>query len=165
MSAMAGADWVYLALRLIFIAAIYWFVAMVVRTALRELRVLASRPAAPSKSDAAAGQLALLDGGESHLRPGVTWDLEPAMTIGRRPGNAVEIDDPFLSGRHAEVVQDAGEWWLQDLGSTNGTLLNGTPVVALTALRPGDIVQFGNVRLQVLAGIGGTRTEIPLIRR
>lgn len=155
MSGAAGADWVYLALRVLFTGAIFWFIAMVVRAALRELRALATvgLPVAPGPSSA-ANEIVLLDGGASGIPAGATWELYPGMTIGRRPGNGVEMDDPFLSGNHAEIVQEAGEWWLRDLGSTNGTLLNGTPVVALTALRTGDIVQFGNVRLQVLTGTG-----------
>ena len=155
MSIETGADWVYLAIRLLFIGAIYWFISMVVRTSLRELRALAATPEREAALEVAdPGQLVLIDAGNASIKAGATWDFAPEMTIGRRPGNEVEIDDPFLSGQHAEILLEAGEWWIRDLGSTNGTLLNGAPVAALTALRPGDIVQFGNVRLQVLARTG-----------
>ncbi|MGI9253814.1 MAG: FHA domain-containing protein [Thermomicrobiales bacterium] len=155
MTLPAGADWGYLALRLLFIGAIYWFIAMVVKAAIRELRALAMAdvPAAAPVSGRSASLL-LLYPGASGIPAGMSWDLTPGMTIGRRAGNTIEMDDPFLSGKHAEIVQEAGEWWLRDLGSTNGTLLNYAPVTALTALRPGDIVQFGHVSLQVLPGTG-----------
>ncbi len=155
MMAAASADWIYLALRLLFTGALFWFIALVVRASLRELRLLAvaDRPAGPVAAPAPVNDmLLLLDGGESGIPAGATWELFSGMTIGRRPGNGIEMDDPFLSGTHAEIVREAAEWWLHDLGSTNGTSLNGAPVSALTALREGDIVQFGNVRLQVLSG-------------
>ncbi len=149
-----GADWVYLALRVLFTGAIFWFIAMVVRAAMRELSALATAGPESVVSGTPSGpdMVVLLDGGASGIPAGATWDLYSGLTIGRRPGNGIEMDDPFLSGTHAEIVREAGEWWLRDLGSTNGTSLNGAPVSALTALRPGDIVQFGHVRLQVLTG-------------
>ena len=152
MNAAAGGDLTYLALRVVFIGAIYVFIWLVARTVLRELRVLAvAGPAAAVSGAADQDELLLLDGGASGIPAGATWELLSGLTIGRKPGNGIEMDDPFLSGNHAEIVREAGEWWLGDLGSTNGTLLNGAPVVSRTALRPGDIVQFGNVRLQVIS--------------
>ncbi|MFM9105574.1 MAG: FHA domain-containing protein [Chloroflexota bacterium] len=162
MNAGSGGDWAYLALRIAFIGAVYWFIAMVARTALRELRALAAadRGAGLAENHAPGNRVLLLDGGESGIPAGAEWELLPGMTVGRRPGNGIEMDDPFLSGIHAEFVHEGGEWWLGDLGSTNGTLLNGSPVSALTAVRDGDIVEFGNVRLQVLTG-SGQRTREP----
>ena len=119
-------------------------------------------PCPVARSEPPAARVVLLDGGESGLPPGTAWDLGPATSIGRRHGNDIEIDDPFLSARHAEIVDEAGDWWVRDLGSTNGTLLNGAPVGALTGLSPGDIVQFGFVRLQVIAGPGASE---PMPRR
>ena len=58
----------------------------------------------------------------------------------------------FLGLLHAEIVQEAGSWWVRDRDSTNGTLLNGAPVAAFTAIRPGDVLQFGHIRLQVVPG-------------
>jgi hypothetical protein len=50
------------------------------------------------------------------------------ITIGRRPDNTVEISEPTLSARHAEMVRENGRYRLRDLGSTNGTFVNGQPV-------------------------------------
>jgi pSer/pThr/pTyr-binding forkhead associated (FHA) protein len=60
----------------------------------------------------------------------------------------VALDEPFVSVQHAELAYDNGRWWLRDLGSTNGTFLNGAPVTVATGVRPGDIVQFGRIKLQ-----------------
>jgi pSer/pThr/pTyr-binding forkhead associated (FHA) protein len=83
--------------------------------------------------------------------------LLPLTTIGRTPKNTVSIDDPYLSGEHAEIVRESGAWWVRDKGSTNGTLLNGVAVGGRTAIRAGDIVQFGGIRLQLLAGVEARR--------
>lgn len=151
----AGEELVVLLLRVLMAATLVGFVAAVGWVALRELSALArASGAGGDDAQAATGSagLMVLDGGRSDLASGTWWPLEPGTTIGRRPGNAIAIDDPFLSGEHAEIVREAGSWWVRDRGSTNGTLLNGTPVAALTAIRPGDVLQFGHIRLQVVPG-------------
>jgi hypothetical protein len=68
------------------------------------------------------------------------------FTIGRRPGNALQILDPSVSGNHAEILLDAEGPLLRDLGSTNGTRVRGDRI-AEKRLAPGDRVQFGAVEM------------------
>jgi len=76
---------------------------------------------------------------------GVTYDLaEQVVTIGRAPDNIIHIDDPSVSGRHAELRRMDKTYQLRDLGSTNGTRVNGTGASEMT-LHPGDRVRFGAV--------------------
>src|SRR5690606_4461669 len=65
------------------------------------------------------------------------------ITIGRRPDNTVEIPEPTLSARHAELVRDNGRYRLKDLGSTNGTYVNGEQVSDFH-LHGRCIVSFGS---------------------
>jgi len=76
---------------------------------------------------------------------GAAHDLtDEVITIGRAPDNMIVIDDPSVSGRHAQL-QLAGEVYrLKDLESTNGTRVNGIPVTE-TALRFDDRIRFGAV--------------------
>src|SRR6266436_6954303 len=76
---------------------------------------------------------------------GAPHDLtDEVITIGRAPDNMIVIDDPSVSGRHAQL-QLAGEGYrLKDLESTNGTCVNGIPVTE-TALRFDDRIRFGAV--------------------
>ena len=75
----------------------------------------------------------------------VAHDLvEETHTIGRAPENSIRLDDTSVSGRHAEIVVVGENCYLKDLGSTNGTLVNGQPVKE-TQLRAGDRVRFGKV--------------------
>jgi pSer/pThr/pTyr-binding forkhead associated (FHA) protein len=73
------------------------------------------------------------------------------LTVGRAPGCAVLLDDPTVSSRHARLVRQDGLVVVDDLGSRNGTLLNGRRLKAATSLKPGDRLGIGpNVELEVL---------------
>ena len=66
------------------------------------------------------------------------------IVIGRQPDCDIVFDDPNISRRHAEVRVAAGEFTVSDLGSTNGTKVNGVAVTIARALRDGDIVTLGS---------------------
>jgi pSer/pThr/pTyr-binding forkhead associated (FHA) protein len=75
----------------------------------------------------------------------VSHDLvEETCTIGRSPENSIRLDDTSVSGRHAEIAMMAETCHLKDLGSTNGTLVNGQPATQVQ-LRAGDRIRFGKV--------------------
>lgn len=70
--------------------------------------------------------------------------------IGRREGNDVILPFPFVSGRHCRVFRHGSRLLVEDLGSTNGTLVNGENLAPQTpqALRPGDVIQIGTVEVR-----------------
>jgi hypothetical protein len=70
--------------------------------------------------------------------------VEETYTIGRAPENSIRLEDVSVSGRHAEIMVVAQNCYLKDLGSTNGTVVNGQPVTE-TQLRAGDRIRFGKV--------------------
>lgn len=78
------------------------------------------------------------------------------VTIGRAPTNKVTISDGQVSGRHAEVRPEGAGYVLVDVGSTNGTLLNGTkiPAQAPQPLRNGDVVSIGSFQINVELAAG-----------
>lgn len=80
---------------------------------------------------------------------GVTLPLTAPVVIGRSPGADIVIGDDFVSGRHARVAPLGAEVILEDLGSTNGTMLNGHRVTTPQTLRPGDSIEIGAVKLEV----------------
>jgi pSer/pThr/pTyr-binding forkhead associated (FHA) protein len=69
---------------------------------------------------------------------------EDLVTVGRAPDNMVVIDDPSVSSRHAQVELTGETYRIKDLGSTNGTRVNGTPITE-TSLRFDDRIRFGGV--------------------
>ncbi len=146
---LIAGGWLYAALRIAFFALIYLFLFAVLRTTVRELAV-AARTMAGDERRAAGTGLLVLDAADSSLAPGVALSLEPASTLGRVAGNTIVIDDPHTSARHAELRFARGQWWLRDLGSSNGTLLNDEPVRAVVGVRPGDVIQCGRVRFRLV---------------
>jgi pSer/pThr/pTyr-binding forkhead associated (FHA) protein len=82
-----------------------------------------------------------------------------ALTIGRAPGNEVTIDSKEVSRLHALVERFPAGWSIRDLGSTNGTTVNGAPVRPAQILRDGDRVGVGAARLVFHAPSGRSGTS------
>ena len=83
-------------------------------------------------------------------RAGQSLDVDVAMVIGRSPECDLQLNDNFLSSRHARIANDSGELSIEDLGSTNGTYVNQQLVKGRVHLERGDIVQVGGVLFEVV---------------
>jgi pSer/pThr/pTyr-binding forkhead associated (FHA) protein len=115
---------------------------------------LAKRPA-PQR--AAGPQLRGLTGGVT----GKCFPLSGTLIIGRVAGVDIQVDDDSVSRRHAEVVVSGREVRLRDLGSANGTTVNGAPISEEAVLAAGDIIQFGVVEFMFETGAAsGARASI-----
>ncbi len=83
-----------------------------------------------------------------HGNPVGETELEKEFTtIGRKPDNDVQIDNLAVSGHHARVIRILNDYFLEDLDSTNGTSVNGTPI-SKHALNDGDRIDIGKHQLQ-----------------
>src|SRR3981081_3508577 len=69
---------------------------------------------------------------------------ETMVTLGRSADCTVPMRDRFLSRHHAEIVPDAGQWYVRDCGSVNGTMLNGGRVSGRLLLQGGDRIALGD---------------------
>ena len=70
------------------------------------------------------------------------------MKIGRDPSNQLVVqEDTYASRHHAWITYEDGDFWIEDLGSTNGTLLNGHPVVRRQRISAGDKIRVGHTEL------------------
>jgi pSer/pThr/pTyr-binding forkhead associated (FHA) protein len=67
------------------------------------------------------------------------------MVLGRRENSDLELPDPHVSRAHAVVRRQSGAVWIEDLGSTGGTYVNGAQVTGAHVLKHGDVVRFGTV--------------------
>ena len=142
-----------LVLRLALIGIIFFFVlaaAFALRSGLRPRAV--SLPRAPSATAGGRVQgprLVLLAPANTGLAPGTEFLLAGQMTLGRDAGNGIILPDASVSGRHALLEQTRQGWRVADLGSTNGTVVNGRTLDGRPMpLRGGEQIILGAVVLR-----------------
>lgn len=82
-------------------------------------------------------------------RPVVVSLGHEAVTLGRSPSMTVALDDVYASDEHALIAPDEEGWIVRDLGSTNGTYLNGAKVTRPTTITAGDQLRLGKTRVEV----------------
>lgn len=92
----------------------------------------------------------LSPGNSSSLRKGAVIPVKGPVTIGRKPDNILVLDDPYASSYHAKVYFKNGDCIIEDLDSTNGTLLNGEKLVGKEYLISGDEITIGSISLRFI---------------
>lgn len=146
-----SAEWLALLLRFLLVVGIYIFLLQVVLVVRRDLVAAGPRGGAGGDAAAPLARLVTIDPARSGLQPGQSLALAGVNAIGRAPANAIQIDDDFVSARHAVISHRDRRWWVEDLGSTNGTFVNGRRIDRSTSLRSGDEVGIGRVRFRIEA--------------
>ena len=144
-------------LKFCFLALVYLFLARVVRVVILELRSPVGAAAADGGGGGGGGGAKRAKRAGAHLRvlepaahKGETYPLGDELTVGRGGGCGVVLpDDTFVSTVHARLFRRGDDLFVEDLGSRNGTFVNGEPVQAPTKLRRGDRVQFGQTVAEV----------------
>lgn len=136
--------------RLLVLALLYVFLALVAWVCWRELR--AARRLEAALSPGTSPRLIVLEGGSSDRPAGSSFEVEPVTSVGRDIDNTVVLADSTVSGRHAVLLRREGAWWLEDFDSTNGTSLNGSALEPgqPELLRSGDVLEFGAVRFRLV---------------
>ena len=92
---------------------------------------------------------------------GLPTDLGRPITIGRAIECDCVVSEPTVSRRHACLLRQEGRWVLRDLGSRNGTRVNGVRVTEEVEVRAGDRVSFGGVRYRLRRAPGASRWPGP----
>jgi hypothetical protein len=134
-----------LALRLIMVASIYALILWVALVARRSVDGRARGVAVQPR------RLVVLAGAPDGPEPGLAIALQPRTTIGRGGDNIVVVPDPVVSARHASISSRGDRWYVEDLGSTNGTQVNDQWVSAPIAVAIGDEIQIGPARFRLAA--------------
>ena len=152
----AAVDQVLLVLKIAFLVLLYLFIWRIVRTASRDLRlpqesfILAPSAAGvqPARSSRVSGRLVVVKSPD--LVEGRDFEIDSAqLTIGRGGQNDIAIrSDEYASARHARFEPRQDGVWVQDLGSTNGTYLNGARLDRPRRLNGGDVVRVGETDLR-----------------
>jgi hypothetical protein len=137
----------------LFFARVLWAVWTEVRVptapGLNARQIKTKAPKGPGKkaADAPPSKLLLV---EPAAMRGSTFSLDTEVVVGRAEDCEVTLaDDPFVSTRHARFFQRDGAWWVEDLGSTNGTLVNAQRITEARQIRRDDRVQAGSAVFEV----------------
>jgi pSer/pThr/pTyr-binding forkhead associated (FHA) protein len=153
---------IVLALRLLLAASLYGFLAWAFLSLWREIRqqgtLLAARSVPPVRltivqADGACRQ---------------AYFSQPVVTVGRNLACECPLDDQAVSGRHACLSYHHGQWWLEDLGSRNGTRLNEDKLSIPTVVMSGDQFSCGGTQITIelpphasSSETGGERKTVP----
>ncbi|HBM74755.1 MAG TPA: hypothetical protein DD429_04280 [Clostridiaceae bacterium] len=86
----------------------------------------------------------------SSIAIGAVYPLRPVTTIGRLPDNNIVLDSEYVSGKHARIYLKNNSYVLKDLGSTNGTFLNGARINKPIVIRNGDNINIGGILFKVI---------------
>jgi hypothetical protein len=147
--ASTSVDGALLALKIAFIVLLYVFIWRVIRVASREMRTpqdsFVTAPLAERHEKRAPRPGSLVVVSSPNLEENERLELthEP-LTVGRGPLNDLQLlEDDFASGRHALFDPRRDGVWIEDLGSTNGTFVNGVRLTSPRHLASGDIVRIG----------------------
>lgn len=132
--------------RIIFVAALYAFLLLLALLLRRELRgtTVAAEERAPA-------DLLVVDPAETGLDAGERIPLLALSRVGRSEENDVVLNDTFVSTQHARLAWNGRGWTVEDLGSTNGTRVNGKQVRKTAVVKPGDTLEFGRVKSRLVA--------------
>jgi hypothetical protein len=153
---------VSVALKFGFLAVLYLFLVWVVRSARRDLRSdgppaaqLGRAAAVPADATGLHSASALGSADVAHRaprlvverapghEPGMIYDLDGDLVLGRGERAEIRLEDPFASSRHARVYEQGNIVVIEDLDSTNGTYLNEELLQTPRPLHPGDRVRIG----------------------
>jgi pSer/pThr/pTyr-binding forkhead associated (FHA) protein len=133
------------------LALLFLFIWRSMRWVVRGLNVERSAPGGRGGKAASAGppQPSTMivyppDGGRVR-----TFRMGPSMIVGRSPECEVRLEDTYVSQQHARVFGKNDAWYVEDLGSTNGTFVNDQKLAAPALVQPGDRIRVGTTVLEL----------------
>ena len=156
---MSAAVLLFLA-RALLLLLLYLFLYLVVQTLRQDLRSAASQTCPEGRAKplvagslgpgTSALQLELIDAGQTPLLPGQRYSLRDPLLMGRSARNDIALEDDWVSAEHLCLRRLQGTWLAEDLGSTNGTRLNGRPLKGAARVRAGDVLDLGRVKFKLV---------------
>jgi hypothetical protein len=152
-------DETLLILKIVFLVLLYGFIILVVRTATRDLGgepresiMLGAAEADALREEHGLRPLRFVVRTSPELPAGSSIEVVRSTIVGRDPSSGIRLDgDEFASTRHARIDPRPDGAWVEDLGSTNGTFVNGETLKKGRRLRPGDVVRIGQTELELEA--------------
>jgi hypothetical protein len=152
-------DETLLILKIAFLVLLYGFIVLVVRSATKgmdqapqESIVLGAAEAAALRAEHGFKPTLLLVVTSPELAEGATIEFSAPTVVGRDAKSGIRLDhDEYVSSRHARIEPRPEGAWVDDLGSTNGTFVNGSKLKKGRIAKAGDVIKIGATELQVQA--------------
>jgi pSer/pThr/pTyr-binding forkhead associated (FHA) protein len=149
---------VLIVLKVVFLALLYFFVYRTIRTVVVDAR--GTRPTRPSAAPPAPAITAAARVGGKGRPPrsvvvvddrgkGQSYRLDGNVQIGRSDSCQIKLGDTYVSSHHAKIYNREGAWYVEDLGSTNGTYLNQRRITSAAELQAGDRLKMGKTVLEL----------------
>jgi pSer/pThr/pTyr-binding forkhead associated (FHA) protein len=132
--------------RLLFLGLLYVVLILVVRALYRDLR------SAARQASVELGRLVVVESPSGEPPKGLAFALDAVTSIGRDVNNAIVVGDQFASGSHAVLSYRGRTWYVEDVGSTNGTFVNDVAIAGLAPIGFGDEVIVGETRFRLDRG-------------
>ena len=126
-------------LLLLFLGGIAWLIY-------QDMRVTA---VSLTSSGTILGHLRVVAGEAENPAVGTLFPLLQLTTIGRAGNNTIVLEDNFVSNAHVMITRRGNQWWLEDLGSSNGTYLNEILLDETAVISAGDIIAVGGTQLKL----------------
>lgn len=110
-------------------------------------KMLRSRPLAFEKTETAASMASVTvqQSSQAGMPVGACYQFTDSLSFGRSPTNDIIINEPYVSHEHACIIQQRRQYVFVDLGSRNGSIINGKPCEKDTVLTDGDVIGVGSV--------------------
>ena len=150
-------DETLLILKIAFLVLLYGFILLVVRSATKGMEqapqesiILGADEAARLRAEHGLPPRRLLVVASPELQEGQTIEVAAPTTVGRDAHSGIRLDrDEFASATHARIEPRPDGAWVDDLGSTNGTFVNGAKLKRAQLAKVGDVIRIGATELQV----------------
>lgn len=134
--------------KIIIIAIVYIIIFLALRIMYKDIKNGGRRARAGNRKS--FGLEIIEPGNNANLRRGGVIPIQSEITVGRKNDNLLVLDDPYASGHHARIYVKNNDCIIEDLRSTNGTLLNGLKVEGREYLNSGDEIKIGNTSFRVI---------------
>lgn len=139
------------ALKWVFIGLVYLVLVMILMAVRREMGQRTR--SAPAEAAFSPGKLRVIRAGsDTKLKAGTLIDMKPSTTLGSQGDNDLVLRDRYISGHHAQLRWDGVAWWIEDLGSRNGTQVNQERLQPREAQRllNGAVISVGDMTFELV---------------
>ncbi len=133
-------DLISIAFKYIFVIIIYLFIFTIIRIIYLDLKTV------DYKTGLGQAYLKLLNRMDSlpfNIRD--SYSIGDELSLGRSSSNDIVIKDPFISKKHFRILKDEGEFFIEDLNSSNGTYVNGDKIGDVVVLKNNDLIKTGDL--------------------